>query len=47
MYQSDYPHGECEWPESVNIVKAWEPEVGKASMEKLLGGNAERYLRLI
>jgi predicted TIM-barrel fold metal-dependent hydrolase len=47
MYQSDYPHGECEWPESVNIVKAWEPEVGAASMEKLLAGNAERYLRLI
>jgi predicted TIM-barrel fold metal-dependent hydrolase len=47
MYQSDYPHPECEFPRSVEVVKAWEPTLGEAAMEKLLGGNAERFLRLI
>jgi predicted TIM-barrel fold metal-dependent hydrolase len=47
MYQSDYPHNECEFPESVNVVKAWAPSLGDAAMEKLLGGNAERFLRLL
>jgi len=47
MYQSDYPHGECEFPESVKIVEAWEPTLGAEAMTKLMGGNAERFLRLI
>jgi predicted TIM-barrel fold metal-dependent hydrolase len=47
MYQSDYPHGECEFPNSVNVVKAWEPEIGADAMAKLMAGNAERFLRLI
>jgi predicted TIM-barrel fold metal-dependent hydrolase len=47
MYQSDYPHGECEFPNSVNIVREWAPTLGEPAMTKLLGGNAERFLRLI
>jgi uncharacterized protein len=47
LYQSDYPHNECEFPESVNVVKAWAPTLGEPAMEKLMGGNAERFLRLI
>ena len=47
MYQSDYPHGECEWPESVERAREWAPVLGEPTMEKLLGGNAERFLRLI
>ena len=47
MYQSDYPHSECEFPDSVKTVMAWAPTLGEAAMPKLMGGNAERFLRLI
>lgn len=47
MYQSDYPHGECQFPESVNVVLDWAPTLGETAMEKLMAGNAERFLRLI
>jgi predicted TIM-barrel fold metal-dependent hydrolase len=46
MYQSDYPHGECEWPESVKRAQSWEPALGAETTDKLMGGNAERFLRL-
>ena len=47
MYQSDYPHGECEWPDSVKKALSWEPLLGESAMDKLMGRNAERFLRLI
>jgi predicted TIM-barrel fold metal-dependent hydrolase len=47
LYQSDYPHNECEFPDSVKVVEAWRPVLGDTAMEKLMGGNAERFLRLI
>lgn len=47
MYQSDYPHGECEWPNSVAHAREWQPTLGEPAMTKLLGGNAEQFLRLI
>jgi predicted TIM-barrel fold metal-dependent hydrolase len=47
MYQSDYPHGECEWPDSVKRGLSWEPAIGASAADKLMGRNAERFLRLI
>ncbi|MFT3853588.1 MAG: amidohydrolase family protein [Ilumatobacteraceae bacterium] len=46
MYQSDFPHGQCEFPNSPDIVLGWDG-IPEASMRKLMAGNAERYLRLI
>ncbi|MSO89936.1 MAG: amidohydrolase [Rhodospirillaceae bacterium] len=46
MYASDFPHPECDWPNSVDNVLAWENVVGPSAMHKLLGGNAETYLRM-
>jgi predicted TIM-barrel fold metal-dependent hydrolase len=46
MYQSDYPHGECEWPHSVEHARRWEDVLGADVMAKLMGGNAARFLRL-
>lgn len=47
MYQSDYPHGESEWPNSVKKALSWESVIGESAMDKLMGRNAERFLRLI
>ena len=44
MYASDYPHSECQFPESVDHILAWqslEPETRK----KLLWDNAARFYR--
>jgi predicted TIM-barrel fold metal-dependent hydrolase len=44
MYASDYPHSECQFPESVDNILAWKslkPETTK----KLLGGNADRFFK--
>ncbi len=46
MYASDFPHPECDWPHSVDNVLKWLPEIGEQPMRKLLGGNADRYLRM-
>jgi predicted TIM-barrel fold metal-dependent hydrolase len=46
MYSSDFPHPECDWPHSVDNVLKWEKEIGKEPMRKLLGANADRYLRM-
>ena len=46
MYSSDFPHPECDWPNSVDNVIAWEPELGETAMRKLLGTNADNYLRM-
>jgi predicted TIM-barrel fold metal-dependent hydrolase len=44
MYQSDYPHNGCEFPSSPDIALSW-TGLGEKSMEKLMSGNAERYLK--
>jgi predicted TIM-barrel fold metal-dependent hydrolase len=46
MYQSDYPHPGCDFPNSPDVVLAW-TSLGAEAMRKILAGNAERYLRLI
>jgi len=47
MYASDFPHPECDWPNSVDNVIAWKSEIGDHAMKKLLGGNADNYLRMM
>ncbi len=48
MYQSDYPHDQCKFPTSTDVVLAWQSEgVSDSTMTKLMSGNAERYLRLL
>ncbi|MGD9999770.1 MAG: amidohydrolase family protein [Ilumatobacteraceae bacterium] len=45
MYQSDYPHNGCEFPNSPDIVLGWDG-LGETAMRKLMSENAERYLRM-
>lgn len=47
MYESDFPHPECTYPNSTNNVLAWEPLLGKEAMTKLMYGNAAKFLRLL
>lgn len=46
MFSSDYPHNQCEFPNSPDIVLGWESKIGKQAMTKLMSTNAENYLRL-
>jgi len=45
MYQSDYPHDQCKFPTSTDVVLSWEG-LSESTMRKLMSENAERYLRL-
>lgn len=47
MYQSDFPHPECVYPNSTDAVIAWEPTIGEGAMRKLMAENACRFLRLL
>lgn len=47
MFQTDYPHGECEFPDSVKKGLSWAPILGESAMAKFMGGNAQRFLRLL
>lgn len=47
MYQSDYPHPECLFPNTVDTVLAWRDVIGERAMQKLLWENATRFLRLL
>ncbi len=44
MYASDYPHSECQFPDSVSNVLEWSA-MGEGRMRKLLAGNADRFFR--
>lgn len=46
MYQSDYPHGQCHYPESPDIALGW-TGIGETAMRKMMSENAERFLRLL
>jgi predicted TIM-barrel fold metal-dependent hydrolase len=45
MYQSDYPHDQCLFPESPDDLLSWEKSLGRPTLERILAGNADRYLR--
>ena len=44
MYASDYPHSECQFPNSVSNILAWSG-IGPERQRKLLSDNADRFLR--
>jgi predicted TIM-barrel fold metal-dependent hydrolase len=44
MYASDYPHSECQFPDSVDNILAW-TSLDRDTPEKLLWGNATRFFR--
>ena len=44
MYASDYPHSECQFPESVDNILAWK-SLKPETQKKLLGGNADRFFK--
>lgn len=45
MYQSDFPHAQCKFPDSPGQALAWNiPDPGQR--EKLFSGNATRFLRM-
>jgi predicted TIM-barrel fold metal-dependent hydrolase len=46
MYQSDYPHGQCFYPNTPDIYLSWESGLGKDTMRRIMSENAERYLRM-
>ena len=43
MYASDYPHSECQFPETVDNFLKWDlkPDV----RAKLMAGNADRFFK--
>lgn len=47
MYESDYPHPESHFPDSTDLVLAWQDQLGETAMRKLMGENAISYLRLL
>ena len=46
MYSSDFPHPECNWPNSVDNVLAWQSVLGPERMRQLMSANADSYLRM-
>jgi predicted TIM-barrel fold metal-dependent hydrolase len=44
MYASDYPHSECQFPDSVANILAWS-SVKPNTREKLLWDNASRFFK--
>jgi predicted TIM-barrel fold metal-dependent hydrolase len=46
LYQSDYPHGQCLYPTTPDVILSWEAGLGKATMRRIMSENAERYLRM-
>jgi predicted TIM-barrel fold metal-dependent hydrolase len=44
MYASDYPHSECQFPESIDNILAWQ-SLSSEQRKKLLWDNANRFYR--
>ena len=44
MYASDYPHSECQFPQSIDNILVW-PSLGPETRKKLLWGNANRFFK--
>jgi len=49
MHQSDYPHGEANFPDTAQIVLDWPfwKDLGPAALKKHMSGNAEKFMRLL
>jgi predicted TIM-barrel fold metal-dependent hydrolase len=46
MWQSDFPHPQCNWPNSPDEALSW-TSIPEDTKRKLFAGNAERYLRIL
>jgi predicted TIM-barrel fold metal-dependent hydrolase len=46
MYASDYPHSECQFPDSVENILAWS-SIGTDTKQKLFWDNASRFFKQI
>ena len=44
MYASDYPHSECQFPNSVDNIIAWQ-SLKDETTKKLLWDNAARFFK--
>ncbi len=44
MYQSDYPHAQCKFPDSPEFALAWDGGLTNDQRIKLFSGNAERFM---
>lgn len=44
MYSSDYPHSECQWPESPSVVLGWSDVIGAEAVRRIMTDNPRRYL---
>jgi len=44
MYASDYPHSECQFPESIDNILAW-TSLKQDTRKKLLWDNASRFFK--
>ncbi len=44
LYSSDYPHSECEWPESPAVVRGWATIIGEGAVRKIFSDNPARFL---
>ena len=44
MWGSDYPHSECQFPDSVDNILAWQ-SLKPDTQQKLLWGNAMRFFK--
>jgi predicted TIM-barrel fold metal-dependent hydrolase len=43
MYASDYPHSECQFPDTVSNFLKW--DMKPETRQKLMAGNAARFFR--
>lgn len=48
MHQSDYPHGEANFPDTAELVMKWDfwKDKPESALHKHMSGNAEKFLRL-
>ena len=44
MYASDYPHSECQFPNSIDNILAWQ-SLEPQTQQKLFWDNANRFYR--
>ncbi|HRD99910.1 MAG TPA: amidohydrolase family protein [Ilumatobacteraceae bacterium] len=46
MFESDFPHPECMFPETTDHIIGWKSILGESATRKLMGENAMKFLRL-
>jgi predicted TIM-barrel fold metal-dependent hydrolase len=46
VFETDYPHQDSTWPNTIETVKAFAPMLDDDELHKVLAGNASRLLGL-